>query len=818
MHVEHIPARPGRTVPWPSWADPGVVTAYGALGVELPWGHQVEGADALWNQRHTVIATGTGSGKSLAAWLPALSALGAAERDGSNRIADLRRRPSTLYLSPTKALAADQCSALERLVTAPGAPRARLSTCDGDTPLEERDWVRSHADLVLTNPDFLHFSLLPAHRRWQRLLRALRFLVIDECHAYRGVLGAHVALVLRRLLRIARHYGSEPTVLLASATTSSPALAAARMIGVREDQMTAVTRDDSPAGRRTFALWEPPLAAEGNDTKASAPEEPGRDTDGSPPGASAPQRSPLAETAELLADLVASGTRTLAFLRARTAVEAVSERTRERLARIDEGLPAAVAGYRGGYLPEERRALEQAIRTGELLGLATTNALELGIDLSGLDAVLIAGWPGSRASLWQQAGRSGRAGSDGLAVLVAGDDPLERYLVHHPEAIFGAPIEATAFDPQNPYVLAPHLCAAAAELPIREEHLADFGLTDSALPQELVRRGLLRRRDQGWYWNHYRSENPVSLTDLRGAGGERTVAIVERGTGRVLGTVDRARADATVHEGAVYVHQGRTYVVDEYRDDVALAREEAPAGYRTRARSNSSVTILESTQELDWGDVRWGFGTIEVTSRVSAFTRLRLPRMEPIGIFPLDLPERRLRTKAVWYTVSPAALARIGMPDSELPGALHAAEHAAIGLLPLIATCDRWDIGGLSTALHEQTLSPTVFVYDGYPGGAGFAERGFAAAGAWLAATRAAIAHCRCAEGCPACIQSPKCGNGNHPLDKAGAVQLLELVLGLEPGAAQQQGRGSAPLHAPVHAPRNTRSLERQPVALRTHP
>jgi DEAD/DEAH box helicase domain-containing protein len=768
-HVEQIPARPATTAPWPSWADEAVVLGYQGLGVRTPWRHQVEAAEALWQGRHVVVATSTGSGKSLAAWLPALSATRAAGRGAARgRISALSRRPSTLYLSPTKALAADQLAGLDRLLGEGGLGDVRAGTCDGDTPLEERDWVRDHADLVLTNPDFLHFSLLPGHRRWQRLLRSLRFVVLDECHAYRGVLGAHVALVLRRLLRLARHYGSTPSVFLASATTGSPAATAARLIGVDEAEVTAVVDDASPAGERTVALWVPPLVE-----RAGLPAaDPAAEGDG-------PRRSAVVETAELLADLVATGHRTLAFARARASTEVVAERAREHLG---PGSPLArrVAAYRGGYLPEERRALERAIRTGELLALATTNALELGVDLSGLDAVLIAGWPGTRASLWQQAGRSGRAGGDGLAVLVASDNPLDAYLVRHPDAIFGAPVETTTFDPANPYVLAPHLCAAAAELPLRPADAALFDL-DAALLDELARRSLLRRRADGWYWNFARPEVPSRLTDLRGSGAEATVQIVEEGTGRVLGTVDAHRADATVHPGAVYVHQGRTFVVDALEDDVALAREVPDPAYRTRAQAAKRVTILRTRRELDWGEVGWGYGTVELTSRVTSYQRLRPPSMESLGSYPLDRPERRMRTSAVWWTITPGALAAAGIARADLPGALHAAEHAAIGLLPLVATCDRWDIGGLSTALHEQTLLPTVFVYDGLPGGSGFAERAFAAASGWLRATRDAIGACSCAEGCPSCVQSPKCGNNNSPLDKAAARRLLDLVLRSEP-------------------------------------
>lgn len=751
VHVEHVPARAGTTAPWPGWADRALVAGYRDRGVLRPWVHQERAAQALWRGENTVLATSTGSGKSLAAWLPAVSALRAhamAAPGAGLGPAAAHRRPATIYLSPTKALAADQFASLSSLLDASGIGDVRPATCDGDTPMDERDWVRAHADLVLTNPDFLHFSLLPGHRRWQRLLRSLRFVVVDECHAYRGVLGAHVALVLRRLLRLARLAGAEPVALLASATTAAPAGTAARLLGVPEEAVTTVTDDGSPSGRRRIALWQPP-----------------------------PGQGVLAETSDLLADLASAGARSLAFTRARGAAEAVAERTKERLAAVDSALPARVAAYRGGYLPEERRALERGIRQGELLALATTNALELGIDLSGLDAVLIAGWPGSRVSLWQQAGRSGRAGTDGLAVLVAGVDPLESYLLHHPEAVFGEPLEATAFDPANPYVLAPHLCAAASEAPLRGADLPVFGLADDRLLEELARRGLLRRRPDGWYWNHSRPEDPARLTDLRGAGGQRPVQVVEAATGRLLGTVDAGRADASVHPGAVYVHQGRTFLVEDLADDVALAREDDHLSYRTRAHTTTRVSILDQRRGRDWGAVRWGFGAVELTSRVVAFTRLRVPTQETLGTQPLDLPERRLRTMALWWTLGPDAVERAALGPADLPGALHAAEHAAIGLLPLAATCDPWDVGGLSTALHGDTLLPTVFVYDGFPGGAGFAERGFAEAESWLTATRDAIATCRCAEGCPSCVQSARCGSNNAPLDKAGAVRLLDVVL-----------------------------------------
>lgn len=772
VHLEQLPARPARPAPWPDWADPGVVAAYRRTGVEQPWVHQASAADAAHAGRHTVIATGSGSGKSLAAWLPVLTAVressSATARTGS--IGAYTRRPTALYLSPTKALAADQLAGLQRLLDAGGLRSVRVTTCDGDTPVTERDWARDHADVVLSNPDFLHYSLLPGHQRWQRLLRGLRYVVVDECHAYRGILGAHVALILRRLLRLAEHYGAAPAVVLASATAGSPDVTAARLVGVPPRDVVAVTDDGAPAGPRTIALWQPALA-EGwpaEDVPLLGSEEDGEE-DG-------PRRSATAEAADLLADLVSAGSRALVFVRSRSAAESVAEQARRQLTEVDADLALRVAAYRGGYLPEERRELERALRTGELRALATTNALELGVDVAGLDAVLIAGWPGTRASLWQQVGRTGRAGAPGLAVLIASGDPLDGYLVHHPEAIFGTAPEATTFDPANPYVLAPHLCAAAGELPLREADLPRFGLAGTELLDELVAGGLLRRRPTGWFWDLARRDRPQDLTSLRGDA-TAPVTVVEAGTGTVLGNVDGARADASVHPGAVYVHQGRTFVVDALEEDAALVHEEPALPYRTKARSSSSVRIVAEREHRDLGPVGWAFGDVEVTSRVTGYDRRRVPGLDILGTYPLEMPERLLATTAVWWTIPAEVCRDAGVGPEALAGALHAAEHASIGLLPLLATCDRWDVGGLSVAVHPQTGLPTVFVHDGYPGGAGFAEQGFRVAHRWVRATLDAVAGCPCAAGCPSCVQSPKCGNANSPLDKAGALRLLRLLL-----------------------------------------
>jgi DEAD/DEAH box helicase domain-containing protein len=736
-HVEQVPARAARFAEWPDWTPKLLVEAVGERGVDAPWEHQVAAAEAAYAGRSVVLSTGTASGKSLAYQLPVLATL----------LAD--PRATALYLSPTKALAADQLRSLAAL----DLPGIRPAAFDGDTAMAERDWVRAHARFVLTNPDMIHRGLLPRHEAWASFLRRLQFVVIDECHTYRGVFGSHVAHILRRLRRICARYRSSPVFVLASATVADPAASASRLVGL---PVEAVTDDASPRGATTFALWEPPLShASGGENGAPV------------------RRTATAEAADLLADLAVSGARTLAFVRSRRGAEVVALGARRALADAAPELTERVAAYRAGYLREDRRALEAALSSGELLGVATTNALELGVDVTGLDAVLLTGYPGTLASLWQQAGRAGRSGQGSLAVLVARDDPLDTYLVHHPEAVFSRPVEATVLDPTNPYVLAPQLCCAAAELPVTEADLPLFGgaVARDAL-DSLVAAGVLRHRPAGWFWTS--RDRPEA--DIRGTGGE-PVAVVEEATGRLLGTVDAGAAHTTVHTGAVYLHQGETFLVEELDLDgaVALVRAAKP-DWTTHARDVTDLEVVTVDQRIEADDVTLCFGTVDVTNQVVSFLRRRLATGEVIDEQPLDLPARQLRTKAVWYTITDQALREAGVLD-DVPGAVHAAEHAAIGLLPLVATCDRWDIGGLSTELHPDTCLATVFVYDGHPGGAGFAERGFGAAQTWLSATRAAIAGCGCETGCPSCVQSPKCGNGNDPLDKSGAVRVLDAVL-----------------------------------------
>jgi DEAD/DEAH box helicase domain-containing protein len=743
-HVAELPARSGRPHSWPEWAEPDVIAAFTGRGISAPWSHQAQAAEFAHAGRHVVVSTGTASGKSLAYQLPVLNAVAT---DPLARV---------LYLSPTKALGHDQLRAAHALTSAVprlGHPSFAVAPTayDGDSPAEVRRFARERSRWLFSNPDMIHLSILRNHPRWAVLLRGLRFVIVDECHYYRGVFGSNVAMVLRRLLRLCARYSSAPTVIFASATTDSPGTTASELIGLPVEE---VTEDGSPQGARTVALWEPALR-----------------TDVTGEHGAPVRRSAGAEAARVMADLIAEGAQTLTFVRSRRAAELTALGAQARLDDVAPELSHTVASYRAGYLAEDRNALERALAEGRLRGLATTNALELGVDIAGLDAVVLAGFPGTVASFWQQAGRSGRRGQGALVVLIARDDPLDTYLVHNPAALLDKPVERVVIDPANPYILGPQLLCAATELPLEEAEVRDFGAAQVA--EGLVDDGLLRRRN-GKYFPAPGLE-PHGAVDIRGSAGGQIV-IVEADTGRLLGSTGAGQAPASVHPGAVYLHQGDSYVVDslDFEGGIAFVHAEDP-GYATFAREITDINVTGSGERVTFGPVTLGVVPVRVTHQVVGYLRRRLSG-EVIDFIELDMPEHVLDTTAVMYTITPEALERNGIDAARIPGSLHAAEHAAIGLLPLVASCDRGDIGGMSTALGPLG-EPSVFVYDGYPGGAGFAERGFRQARTWLSATAAAIEACECPMGCPSCVQSPKCGNGNDPLDKAGAVLVLRLVL-----------------------------------------
>lgn len=742
VFIADLPARPARYGTLTRPLHPDLAHRLEVRGITRLWSHQAEAIDRLRAGEHLVLATPTASGKSLCYQLPILEAI-------------LRGEPrSALLVFPTKALAQDQLRALRSWLV----PGCRAVTYDGDTPADERAWARRHANVVLTNPEMLHQGILPNHRAWSTFLLRLGLVVVDELHSLRGVFGSHVALVLRRLRRVCAGYGSSPVFCFASATIGNPAELAGRILGT---PVHAVTDDGSPHAGRCLAVWQRPLVDEAGGTRA-----------------------PLGpETATVLSRFVRAGHATLAFCRSRRAAEVIALIARRRLGDLPE-VAGAIAAYRAGLLPEERRTLERALTDGTLRGVAATTALELGIDVGGLDAVVLGGFPGTLASLRQQMGRAGRAGRRAAAVLVAGDDQLDQWYATHPDQLLHRPSEPAVVNPDNPFVLDAHVRCAAFERPLTSDDETWFGEGF----EDAVRRGVQRDdlvvRGRRVHLRAARSVAPSIGLRSGGAGGEVELVTRVDGRWRTVGTVDAARAPEVVHPGALYLHQGRQWQVTGLDLDAGraelIAADDRDELTRVRAETDIAVTGVE--HERSCGSVRVVLGTVEVTRHVVGYQRIELSTGRPLGSEPLDLPPRRLATRACWYRFPPAAIGAAGLDPGTVLDAAHAAEHALIGLLPLFAICDRWDVGGVSTSWHPQTGEPTIFIYDGYPGGAGIAELAFAAAADHGPAAAELVRACPCGTGCPSCVQSPKCGNWNEHLDKVGALRLLELFARPQPG------------------------------------
>ncbi len=720
------PARAARTVPMPDGLHPSAVAALAARGIDSLYAHQARAFELAQAGEHLIVTTGTASGKTLAFTLPVLDAIAS----------DPKTR--ALYLYPTKALAQDQARALQAL----RVPGLRAAIYDGDTEAERRRQIRRWANVVLSNPDMLSVGVLPHADRWGDLLANLRYVVVDEAHVYRGVFGSHVGNVLRRLRRLARVYGSTPQFLLASATIANPGELARSLLGV---EASVVSGDAAGRAERTVCLWNPPIADGQLNLRASA----------------------IGEGARLLAELVSRGVRTLCFTKTRKAAELVHRLARDRLGAEYAG---RLSPYRAGYTPAQRREIERRLAEGDLLGVAATDALELGIDVGLLDCVISVGFPGTVASLRQQWGRAGRRGH-GLAVLVASDDALDQFFMRQPDALLRRSVEAARLDPDNPRVLDGHVLAAAFEGPLDgtdRETLGDAALERAAVLPEL------RRTPAGYVWAG--RDYPAGRLSLRSAGTD-PIVLVEADTGAVLGVVERERAASTAHEGAVYLHLGDAYLVETLDLAAGTAIVSPFAGHwYTQAKKETTLAIdaiAETRSELG---VELAFGRVSVTEQVVAYQRKAIRDGSVLDVVPLDLPPSTFETEAVWFAPSASVLERLGALP-KLLGSLHAAEHALIALLPLYAMCDRWDVGGLSTNVHFQTGEPTVFVYDGHPGGVGIAERGFRVFPEWAADTERLIAGCPCRDGCPSCVQSPKCGNLNELLDKAGALALLRRML-----------------------------------------
>jgi len=721
------PAREAQSEPLPAELPAALSERLEEHGIDSLYLHQAAAWEAAARGEHFVVTTGTASGKTLAFNLPVLAAL--AE--------DPKLR--ALYLYPTKALAQDQIRSLSALKV----KRVRPAIYDGDTESERRWQIRKWANLILTNPDMLHIGVLPHHDRWGDVLSNLRYVIVDEAHVYRGVFGSHVGNVLRRLRRLARIYGADPQFLLASATIGNPGELARSLLGI---DFTVIEDDGAPKAERTVALWNPPLLDEELGLRGSA----------------------LAEASKLMADLVSRGLRTLVFAKSRRAAELIHKFTAERL-----GDASALSPYRAGYTPAQRREIEQRLFAGELLGVSATNALELGIDVGLLDCVISVGFPGTVASLRQQWGRAGRRGH-GLAVLVASEDALDQYFMREPETLLERRVEAAILDHENPRVLDGHVAAAAFEAPLDEEDAEILGT-------EALRRAAehpeLQKTDAGYVWAG--RDYPAARFGLRSTSPD-VFAVVEAQTGSVLGTIERERAYSTVHEGAIYLHLGESYRVAALDLAARSALVEPFKGdYYTQAKKETTTAIEEVLRSERRLGLELSFGRVSVTEQIVGYQMKSIRDQSTIELVALDLPQTSFDTEAVWYLPEPDQL--VGLEQMpRLLGTLHAAEHAMIAILPLWAMCDRWDIGGLSTNLHFQTARPTIFVYDGHTGGVGITERGFDVFEGWVEDTAKMLEGCPCESGCPSCVQSPKCGNLNEPLDKAGALELLGRLLHAE--------------------------------------
>ncbi len=750
---------PGRAklVELPPELHPDVLGALRGLGIERLYSHQAQALYAATGGP-TIVTTGTASGKSLCFNLPTL------------HILCEQTRARALYLYPTKALAQDQARALSAFGL---TERVRPAIYDGDTPREARRQIRRSANVVLTNPDMLHVGILPNHAAWAELFANLAVVVIDEAHVYRGVFGSHVAGVLRRLRRIAAAYGTQPVFLLTSATIANPVELAERLTGLQDVQL--IDADGSPAPRRKIAVWNPPLTDEALGTRRSA----------------------LAEAADLLARLARDGARTICFMKSRKGVEVLSRLVKQDLEDSHPEHPDGhrlaeqVQPYRAGYTPQQRRELERRLVRGELRTVITTDALELGIDIGELDAAVVVTFPGTVASLRQMWGRAGRRGR-GLAMYVAGEDALDQFFCRHPEDFLERPVEAAILDHESPLIYRAHLLCAAHEGPLSHADAEFLGPRWEAHAEVLQSAGRLRHRKGAIGGDTYVPRQPggypAAEVSLRSASPE-SFAIVDVSSGELLGSTEAARAHATVHEGAIYMHQGRSYEVRE----LDLERRRAlvapfDGDWYTQPKSDTDTEIVRLLDRREALGVTLSFGEVSVTDTVLAYQRRRLSDHAQVDIVALDLPSTSFPTQALWFELPGAGplAARAGddpssladtLPPEILLGSLHATEHAQIAVLPLIAMCDRWDIGGLSTNFHPQTGAPTIFLYDGHPGGIGIARTAYARFEELCEDARRLIAGCPCASGCPSCVQSPKCGNLNEPLHKAGALALLERLL-----------------------------------------
>ncbi len=723
-HVEVLPARPAQYEDLEEGLHPSIERALAAQGIERLYTHQAAAIEHVREGRNVVIVTGTASGKTLCYNIPVMETM----------LED--SMATALYMFPTKALAQDQLRGIGALETEEMADWFMAGTYDGDTPGTLRRRLRDGANVILTNPDMLHCGILPHHARWNRFFTHLKYIVIDEVHAYRGVFGSHLANVMRRLHRICRHYGSQPQFICCSATIGNPRQHAERITRV---PMEIVDNDGSPRGPRRFVMWNPPpltTAARGSGENWRV----GGD-----------RRSPLEQAADLMTALVQEGVQSIAFVRTRLASELLFKGVRDRLRPISRRLSQAVHAYRGGYLPEERRAIEKALVEREILGVASTNALELGIDIGSLDACILVGYPGTVASTWQQAGRAGRGEDESLVFLVGQNTPMDQYLMIHHDYLFNQTPEEAVIDPDNPHITIGHLRCATHELPLSDDEAQDFGPYADVVLELLEEEGYVRHIDGRWHWAS--SEYPAAEVNLRNISGPVYTIQDDRNGERVIGTIDEFSAMTQLHDHAVYLHGAETYFVEELDLDQKIVHvDRRDLDYYTQSIQASQIRIDEVEDERRWLDAEVGFGDVTVTTTIPMFKKIKFATRDSLGFEQLDMPPQELETVAMWFA-PPTELAQEMMRQGMIVGeALIGIANVFVEVAPLFVMCDMQDIG---TVVDSSCLGrDALFIHDRYPGGMGFAARCMERIDEILPTIRQVVADCGCEDGCPSCVGS----------------------------------------------------------------
>ncbi|MCP4231571.1 MAG: DEAD/DEAH box helicase [bacterium] len=747
VHIEHIPEQPARFGELIPPLEPPVAEALRYAGINDLYTHQRDAITAARRGDNVLQATPTASGKTLGFIAPVLEVI-------LNDPA-----ASAIFVFPTKALAQDQLRNLNRLLeySPPLKKVVRPGVYDGDTPPEKRRKIQREANIIITNPDMLHAAIIPHHGKWARVMSGLRYVILDELHAYRGIFGSNVSNVIRRLRRILRHYDAEPRYLMASATIANPEEHAAKLVG---NDVTVIDRNGSPQGERYFILFNPPF----DDPKLGA------------------RRSANVEATEIMADLVSRGIQTIVFTRARVVAELIYRYANEKLG---PKLGGKISPYRGGYLPEERRAIERALFSGELLGVTSTNALELGIDIGGLDASVLVGFPGSIASLLQQAGRAGRRNESSLSVLIGYDDPIDQYLCRYPGYIFGNSPESAIIDPDNPYILAGHLRCAAHELPITETDRDLFGNNSRRILEELSGIGDVVEKEDKYWW--ISQDYPAMQTNLR-TGDDNTVTIIDAGQDdKTIGSLDYESALEQLHPEAIYLQNGETYFVRELdlAQKVAFV-EQRNVDYYTQAMVESNLHLENEIENNDLGTFAAGLGDVTVTWATVGFKKIKFYKLDSIGWSGLDMPKVAMETVALYVTPTGQTLAKVQADGFNAFEALLGLRNGLLAVIPLLSMCDPRDLGGIVDSANLG--HPTLFIYDKFHGGLGYSEHAFYNIARVIEDVYELVNGCPCEEGCPACvgpgvfspdqINDPDLKTGHHIPVKAATVALAGYMLG----------------------------------------